>query len=303
MGAQLRVYRRRIRSVQATKKITKAMELIASARIVKAQNRLHASMPYLTQLVDAVSAAASHASDVSKHPLTAQAENQVRAAVLVITADRGLAGAYSSNSIKEAEALTRNLDAKGMKVVPYVVGRKGVSFYRFRNRVMGGEYVGFTDQPTYAHAKEIGEDLLKAFMTPTAAGGVDEIHVVYTNFINMASQETKVRRILPLEVVDEVMDKSDDGGKNNPFPLYEFEPGPEEVLDALLPRYVEQMVYLSLLTSAASEHAARRRAMKSATDNAEELIRSLTRAANAARQAEITQEISEIVGGADALSA
>jgi F-type H+-transporting ATPase subunit gamma len=302
MGAQLRVYRRRIKSVQATKKITKAMELIASARIVKAQNRLQASMPYLTQLVDAVSAAASHASDVSKHPLTAKAETQVRAAVLVITADRGLAGAYSSNAIKEAEALTRNLTEKGMKVVPYVVGRKGVSFYRFRNRPMGGEYVGFTDQPTYAHAKEIGEDLLTAFMTPSAEGGVDEIHVVYTNFINMGSQETRVRRILPLEVVEEVVDSSDSGSKN-PFPLYEFEPGPEEVLDALLPRYVEQMVYLSLLTSAASEHAARRRAMKSATDNAEELIRSLTRAANAARQAEITQEISEIVGGADALSA
>ncbi len=302
MGAQLRVYRRRIKSVQATKKITKAMELIASARIVKAQNRLHSSMPYLTQLVDAVSAAASHASDVSKHPLTAKAENQVRAAILVITADRGLAGAYSSNAIKEAESLTRNLSEKGMSVVPYVVGRKGVSFYRFRNRPMGGEYVGFTDQPNYSHAKEIAEDLLTAFMTPSLEGGVDEIHVVYTNFVNMASQTTRVRRILPLEVVDEVVD-SVDTGNANPFPLYEFEPGPEEVLDALLPRYVEQMVYLSLLTSAASEHAARRRAMKSATDNAEELIRSLTRAANAARQAEITQEISEIVGGADALSA
>jgi F-type H+-transporting ATPase subunit gamma len=302
MGAQLRVYRRRIKSVQATKKITKAMELIASARIVKAQNRLHSSMPYLTQLVDAVSAAASHASDVSKHPLTAKAENQVRAAVLVITADRGLAGAYSSNAIKEAESLTRNLSEKGMSVVPYVVGRKGVSFYRFRNRPMGGEYVGFTDQPNYSHAKEIAADLLTAFMTPSLEGGVDEIHVVYTNFVNMASQTTRVRRILPLEVVDEVVD-SVDTGNANPFPLYEFEPGPEEVLDALLPRYVEQMVYLSLLTSAASEHAARRRAMKSATDNAEELIRSLTRAANAARQAEITQEISEIVGGADALSA
>lgn len=302
MGAQLRVYRRRIKSVQATKKITKAMELIASARIVKAQNRLHSSMPYLTQLVDAVSAAASHASDVSKHPLTAKAENQVRAAILVITADRGLAGAYSSNAIKEAESLTRNLSEKGMSVVPYVVGRKGVSFYRFRNRPMGGEYVGFTDQPNYSHAKEIAEDLLTAFMTPSPEGGVDEIHVVYTNFVNMASQTTRVRRILPLEVVDEVVDSSE-AGNANPFPLYEFEPGPEEVLDALLPRYVEQMVYLSLLTSAASEHAARRRAMKSATDNAEELIRSLTRAANAARQAEITQEISEIVGGADALSA
>jgi F-type H+-transporting ATPase subunit gamma len=301
MGAQLRVFRRRIRSVQATKKITKAMELIASSRIVKAQQRLDASMPYLTQLVDAVSAAASHATDVSAHPLTARAEKQERAAILLITADRGLAGAYSTNAIKEGEALTRNLNEKGMRVTPYVVGRKGVSYYRFRGREMGGEYTGFTDQPTYADAKRIGEDLLAAFHgDEDGEGGVDEIHVVYTQFVNMGTQETRVRRILPLEVVDEVVDTTDEG---NPFPLYEFEPSPEAVLDALLPRYIEQMVYLSLLTSAASEHAARRRAMKSATDNAEELIRSLTRQANQARQAEITQEISEIVGGADALSA
>lgn len=299
MGAQLRVYRRRIRSVQATKKITKAMELIASSRIVRAQARLNASTPYLVHLTQAISAAASHAADVSKHPLTAQAEQQVRAAVLVITADRGLAGAYSSNAIKEAESLSRTLREKGMEVVPYVVGRKGVSYYRFRDRVMGGEYTGFTDQPTYADAQRIGQDLLERFLQPTAEGGVDEIHVVYTHFLNMGSQEARVRRILPLEVVDEVVDTSESG---MPFPLYEFEPGPEAVLDALLPQYVNQTVWLSLLMSAASEHAARRRAMKSATDNADELIRSLTRQANAARQAEITQEISEIVGGADALA-
>jgi len=248
-----------------------------------------------------VSAAASHASDVSKHPLTAKAEKQERAAVLIITADRGLAGAYSTNAIKEGEALTRNLNEKGMKVLPFLVGRKGVSYYRFRGREMGGEYTGFTDQPTYADAKRIGEDLLAAFHgDENGDGGVDEIHVVYTHFVNMGTQETRVRRILPLEVVDEVVEPTETG---MPFPLYEFEPSPEGVLDALLPRYIEQMVYLSLLTSAASEHAARRRAMKSATDNAEELIRSLTRQANQARQAEITQEISEIVGGADALSA
>lgn len=299
MGAQLRVYRRRIKSVQATKKITKAMELIASSRIVRAQARLNASTPYLVHLTQAISAAASHAADVSKHPLTAQAEQQVRAAVLVITADRGLAGAYSSNAIKEAESLSRTLRDKGMEVVPYVVGRKGVSYYRFRDRVMGGEYTGFTDQPTYADAQRIGQDLLERFLQPTAEGGVDEIHVVYTHFLNMGSQEARVRRILPLEVVDEVVDTTENG---MPFPLYEFEPGPEAVLDALLPQYVNQTVWLSLLMSAASEHAARRRAMKSATDNADELIRSLTRQANAARQAEITQEISEIVGGADALA-
>ncbi|MCX6387937.1 MAG: F0F1 ATP synthase subunit gamma, partial [Solirubrobacterales bacterium] len=206
MGAQMRVYRRRIRSVQATKKITKAMELIASSRIVKAQQRLDASMPYLTQLIAAVSAAASHASDVSKHPLTARATNQTRAAVLVITADRGLAGAYSSNAIKETEALSRNLAEKQMSVLPYVVGRKGVAYYRFRNREMGGQYTGFTDKPTYSDAKLIGDDLLEAFLKPTEDGGVDEIHVVYTHFINMGAQETRVRRILPLEVVDEIVD-------------------------------------------------------------------------------------------------
>jgi len=300
MGAQLRVFRRRIRSVQATKKITKAMELIASSRIVKAQQRLDASLPYLTQLLDAISAAASHASDVAKHPLTSRADNQIRAAELVVTADRGLAGAYSSNAIKEAEALTRTLSEKDMEVVPYVVGRKGVSFYRFRNRPMGAEYVGFTDQPTYEDAQRIGADLLARFLQPTEEGGVDEIHLVYTHFINMAQQEARVRRVLPLEVVDEVVDTSD--ADSMPFPLYEFEPDAESVLDSLLPRYVDQAVYSALLMSAASEHAARRRAMKSATDNAEELIRSLTRQANQARQAEITQEISEIVGGADALT-
>jgi F-type H+-transporting ATPase subunit gamma len=276
------------------------MELIASSRIVKAQQRLDASLPYLTQLLDAISAAASHASDVAKHPLTSRADNQIRAAELVVTADRGLAGAYSSNAIKEAEALTRTLSEKDMEVVPYVVGRKGVSFYRFRNRPMGAEYVGFTDQPTYEDAQRIGADLLARFLQPTEEGGVDEIHLVYTHFINMAQQEARVRRVLPLEVVDEVVDTSD--ADSMPFPLYEFEPDAESVLDSLLPRYVDQAVYSALLMSAASEHAARRRAMKSATDNAEELIRSLTRQANQARQAEITQEISEIVGGADALT-
>ena len=300
MGAQLRVYRRRIKSVQQTKKITKAMELIASSRIVKAQQRLNASLPYLANLNRAISAAATHAADVSKHPLTAQARLHERAAMLLVTADRGLAGAYSANAIREGEALTTTLREKGMEIVPYVVGRKGVAFYKFRDREMAGQYTGFTDQPTYADAKRIAADLLERFLLRTEEGGADEIHVVYTHFINMGSQEARVRRILPLEIVDEVVDTKAEGGM--PFPLYEFEPSPEAVLDALLPRYVEHAVYSALLMSAASEHAARRRAMKSATDNAEELIRTLTRQANQARQAEITQEISEIVGGADALA-
>lgn len=300
MGAQLRVYRRRIRSVQATKKITKAMELIASSRIMKAQQRLDASLPYLTQLLAALSAAASHASDIGQHPLLSRNPDPKRAAILLITADRGLAGAYSANAIREAESLTRNLTEKGMEVVPYVVGRKGVNYYRFRGRAMAGEFTGFTDQPTYSDAKHISDGLLEAYMTPADEGGVDEIHVVYTHFVSMLTQQPRVRRVLPLEVVDEVVGGED---RDQPFPLYEFEPSAEAVLDSLLPRYVEQSVYLALLMSAASEHAARRRAMKSASDNAQDLIHTLTRQANQARQAEITQEISEIVGGADALSA
>ena len=300
MGAQQRVFRRRIKSVQATKKITKAMELIASSRIVKAQQRLDASTPYLIQLTQAVSAAASHASDIGNHPLVRAPEVRDRAAVLVVTADRGLAGAYSANAIREAAGLTRLLNEQGLDVTPFVVGRKGVAWYRFRGITMGGQYTGFTDQPTYADARAIGDDLLQAFLTPESEGGIDEIHVVYTHFVNMAVQQVRVRRILPLEIVDEVVEAK--SGESLPFPLYEFEPGADTVLDALLPRYIDHAVYTALLMSAASEHAARRRAMKSATDNAEDLIRSLTRRANAARQAEITQEISEIVGGADALA-
>ena len=299
MGAQQRVFRRRIRSVKSTKKITKAMELIASSRIVKAQARLTASLPYLTQLYAAISAAATGAADVRKHPLMANAEVRTRAAVLIVTADRGLAGAYSANAIREGEALATNLREKGMTIVPYVIGRKGVAYYRFRDRVMAGEYVGFTDQPTYADAQNVGQDLLEAFLTPAEEGGVDEIHIVYTHFASMMTQEARIRRLLPLEVVDEVVEVVPG---QSPPPLYEFEPDAEAVLDGLLPRYINHSVYTALLESAASEHAARRRAMKSATDNAEDMIKTLTRQANQARQGEITQEISEIVGGADALS-
>ena len=300
MGAQLRVYRRRIKSVQATKKITKAMELIASSRIVKAQQRVDAALPYTRELTRAISAAASHTG--GGHPLTETNQRlQERAAVLLITADRGLAGAYSSAAIKEAEQLTSLIHQRGMTVVPFVVGRKGVAYYRFRGREVAESWTGFTDQPTYAHAKEIAAALLESFLTRTEDGGTDEIHVVYTQFESMVTQSTTVSRILPLEVVETTKEEATAAGQI--FPLYEFEPSGAAVLDALLPKYVENLVFTALLLSAASEHAARRRAMKSATDNAEELIKTLSRQANQARQAEITQEISEIVGGADALSA
>jgi F-type H+-transporting ATPase subunit gamma len=295
MGAQLRVYRRRIRATQSIQKITKAMELIAASRIIKAQQRVAASTPYAQEITRAVSAVASQ-SNVD-HPLTTEKENRTRAAMLLITADRGLAGAYSTNAIKEGEQLATLLRSDGKEVVPYLVGRKGVGFYRFRNREIAAEWTGFSDNPEYAHAKEIGERLIEAFNTPTEDGGVDEIHIVYTEFMTMMTQRPVVRRLLPLEV--EEVEEEPPGGA---FPLYEFEPSAEGVLDALLPRYIESRIYNALLQAAAAEHASRRRAMKAATDNAEEFIRTLTRLANAARQAEITQEISEIVGGANALA-
>jgi F-type H+-transporting ATPase subunit gamma len=296
MGAELRVYRRRIRATQSIQKITKAMELIAASRIIKAQQRVAASTPYAQEITRAVSAVASQ-SNVD-HPLTTEKENRTRAAMLLITADRGLAGAYSTNAIKEGEQLATLLRSDGKEVVPYLVGRKGVGFYRFRNREIAAEWTGFSDNPEYAHAKEIGETLIEAFNTPTEDGGVDEIHIVYTEFMTMMTQRPVVRRLLPLEV--EEVEEEPPGGA---FPLYEFEPSAEGVLDALLPRYIESRIYNALLQAAAAEHASRRRAMKAATDNAEEFIRTLTRLANAARQAEITQEISEIVGGANALPA
>lgn len=296
MGAQLRVLRRRIRSVESTKKITRAQELIAASRIVKAQQRVAASTPYALELTRALSAAASNTT--VDHPLTTEAKQASRAAMLVITSDRGFAGAYSANAIRESEALAGLLRSDGKQVLPYLVGRKGVSWFRFRDREPVQEWTGLTENPTYADAKAIADTLIEAFLTPTEQGGLDEIHLVYTQFVSMMSQRPVARRILPLEV-EETTDEPEGG----PFPLYDFEPSAEQVLDALLPRYVESRVYTALLQAAASEHASRRRAMKSATDNAEELIGSLTREANQARQTEITQEISEIVGGADALAA
>jgi F-type H+-transporting ATPase subunit gamma len=298
MGAQLRVVRRRIRTVQATKKITKAMELIAASRIVKAQARLNSTRPYAMELRRALTAAASSATSLDKHPLLSSQRQQVRAALLVVTADRGLAGAYSANAIREAQALTSHLQDDGYEVVPYVVGRKGEAWFRFRGREVARSWTGISDQPTYADASSIADALLERFLMPTEEGGADQIHIVFTSFKNMVSQEVRVRRILPLEVVEE----RDEREAGQLRPLYEFEPSAEGVLDALLPRYVRTVVYTALLESAASEHAARRRAMKSATDNADDLIKTLTRKANQARQAEITQEISEIVGGSDALA-
>lgn len=293
MGAQLRVYRRRIGAVKSTKKITKAMELIAASRILKAQQRVAESTPYANAITETVTIVASSSS--TEHVLTTERENPGRVAVLVITSDRGLAGAYSSSALRTAEQLTVRLRDEGMEPVPYVVGRKGVAYYRFRNREMVESWTGFSEQPKYENAKEIADTLIEAFLAGSDEGGIDEIHLVFTEFVSSVVQRPKAVRLLPL-VVEETTD--DEG----PMPLYEFEPSPEGVLDALLPRYLESRVWNALLQSAAAESAARRRAMKSASDNADELIKDLVRAANAARQAEITQEIMEIVGGVEALS-
>jgi F-type H+-transporting ATPase subunit gamma len=300
MGAQLRVYKRRIKSVTATKKITKAMEMIAASRIVKAQRQVAASTPYADELTRAVKAVAT--GSTTKHPLTTEAESPTRAAVLLITSDRGLAGGYSSNAIKANERLVEQLTAEGKEVDTYVVGRKGVAYYSFRGRKIEKSWTGFTDSPSYADAKAVADPLIEAVTRETAEGGVDELHIVFTEFVSMMTQTPVQRRMLPLNIEETAGTQEAGKEKGEILPLYEFEPSAEDVLDALLPRYVESRIYNALLQSAASEHAARRRAMKSATDNAEELIKSLTRLANAARQADITQEISEIVGGASALA-
>jgi F-type H+-transporting ATPase subunit gamma len=298
MGAKLRVYKRRIRSVTATKKITKAMEMIAASRIVKAQRQVAASTPYASELTRAVTAVATGSN--TQHALTTEVDKPARAAVLLITSDRGLAGGYSSNAIKAAERLSERLKAEGKEVDSYIVGRKGVSYYAFREREVADSWTGFTDSPTYADAKAVAGPLIAAVQQDTAEGGVDELHIVFTEFVSMMTQTPVDNRLLPLSLDEKPEEETP--AKDEILPLFEFEPSAEDVLDALLPRYVESRIYNALLQAAASKHAATRRAMKSATDNAEELIKSLSRLANAARQAEITQEISEIVGGASALA-
>jgi F-type H+-transporting ATPase subunit gamma len=296
MGAQLRVYRQRIRSAQTTKKVTRAMELISASRIQKAQARMAASAPYSRAVTRAVSAVATF-SNVD-HVLTTEPESSTRAAVVLFTSDRGLNGAFSSGVLKQGEELAALLRREGKEVVYFLVGRKSVGYFSFRQREFEQSWVGGTDQPEFSTAKEIGDAVVAKFLQDTAEGGVDEIHVVFNRFVSLVTQEPQVVRLLPLEVVDGM----DEPAENEPLPLYEFEPDADAVLDALLPVYIESRIFNAMLQSAASEHAARQRAMKSASDNADSLIRDFTRLANNARQAEITQQIAEIVGGADALT-
>jgi F-type H+-transporting ATPase subunit gamma len=294
MALSVREYRARIKSTESMKKITRAMELIAASRIIKAQQRAQSAAPYARELTRAVSAVATY-SNVD-HPLTREPEEAKRAAVLIVTSDRGLAGAYSSSVLKEAERLAEKLRGEGKEIDTYIAGRKGEAYYKFRGRPVKRSWNGFSDQPSFEIAHEIGQTLIDAFLDED--GGVDEVHVVFTRFKSMLVQEPTDIRLLPLEVV-EGEEKPSNG---EVLPLYEFEPSPEAVLDGLLPQYVQSRIFFALLQAAASELAARQKAMKSATDNADELIKKYTRIANQARQAGITQEISEIVGGVNALA-
>ncbi|MBO4206366.1 F0F1 ATP synthase subunit gamma [Micromonospora echinofusca] len=304
MAAQVRVLRQRIRSAKSMKKITKAMELVATSRIAKAQARVQASLPYAQAITGVLTALASNAR--IDHPLLTPRERVRRAGVVVVTSDRGLAGGYSSNAIRTAESLIARLKADGKEPVLYVIGRKGVTFYRFRNRQIEANWTGFSEQPTFADARAVGETLIKAFTAGAddvdgGAGadgvlGIDELHIVYTEFHSLMTQTPVAKIIGPMQVEDRPKSEG-------LLPAYEFEPEAEALLDALLPRYINTRIYAALIESAASESASRRRAMKSATDNAEEMIEKYTREMNSARQAGITQEISEIVGGANALAA
>jgi F-type H+-transporting ATPase subunit gamma len=297
VALSLREYRARIKSTESMKKITRAMELIAASRIVKAQQRAQQAAPYARELTKAVSALATYSS--VDHPLTTEPENPTRAAVLIITSDRGLAGAYSSSVLKEGERLAERLRSEGKSVVTFITGRKGEAYYKFRQRPVAQAWTGFSDQPKYDNAHDIGEALIAKFIADhDDEDGVHEVHLVYTQFKSMLVQEPHSVRLLPLEVVE----GSEKPAEDEVLPLYEFEPSAEAVLDELLPKYVQSRIFFALLQASASELAARQKAMKSATDNADELIKKYKRVANQARQAGITQEISEIVGGVNALA-
>jgi F-type H+-transporting ATPase subunit gamma len=320
VAAELRVYRRRIRSVESTKKITKAMELIAASRIARAQARMNNARPYAQEIRHALQQLGTDRT--LSHPMLTGVENPRRAGILVITSDRGLAGGYNANALRRANQLAEQLRGEGKELERYVIGRKGVGYYRFRGIELGGAWTGFSEQPNFADARDATETVVAA-LTATSEGeiadgeqegkaGIDELWVVYTRFVNSVSQTPAAVHVSPVKGTDDDdsdgigddgrddsdEEKSDDAGGGS----YEFEPEPARLIAALLPRYISSRIFSALLESAASESAARRRAMKSASDNATDLIKMYNRLANQARQAEITQEISEIVGGADALA-
>lgn len=292
-GGQERILRGRIKSVQATKKITRAMELIAASRIVKAQQRVVAAVPYsdmITEVVRDLSAAGAGSST----PLLAGRETIKNVCYVVLTADRGLCGGYNSGVMRATEGEIKQDALQGRQHTIIAIGRKAEGYFRFRGYNVGRSFTGFTDNPTYAIAKEVGEYVTGLY----EAGEVDRVELVYTRFVSAGNQEVVQRPLVPLDTAT----AEGGDGKNEAGRDYEFEPSPETILETLLPRYVEARVYAALLNAAASEHAFRQRAMKAATDNAEELIKNLSRIMNRARQDSITTEIMEIVGGAEAMS-
>jgi F-type H+-transporting ATPase subunit gamma len=307
MAAQVRDLKNRERSVRKTQKITKAQELIATSRIGKAQAAVRAAQPYSTLITDVLSSLAS--ASTLDHPLLNERPNAKRAGILLVTSDRGLCGGYNANAIKTAEELGALLRTQGKTPVMYIIGRKGVGYYTFRQRFIAASWTGFSEKPTFADAEQAANAVMAAFnagsdgTTATGEPGIDELHVVSTQFRSMISQVPHAFRLAPLEV--EYIDPSLTPTTSSATvqASYEYEPAPEQLLDAMLPRYVNTRIYAAMLDSAASESAARRQACKSATDNANEIIKRLNREANQARQAMITQELAEIVGGADSLAA
>jgi F-type H+-transporting ATPase subunit gamma len=290
-GGQERALKRRVKSIQSTKKITRAMELIAATRVVKAQQRAHAARPYAEQITEVIQHL-SQAGAGKEHPLLRQADSLDKVAFVVITSDRGLAGAYNTSVIRAAERDLQGAQNDGADYSLVLIGKKAASYFAFRNYRIDAAFTDMSDTPRYEDARRVAEVVIDAFVD----GDVDQVRLVYTRFLSAASQRVVVRRFMPLQAVEAV---EADGGLSAD---YEYEPSPGEIFDRLLPRYVEARLFAAMLDAAASEHAARQRAMKSATDNAEELETKLSRAMNRARQDAITSEIMEIVGGAEAMS-
>ena len=300
MAATLRELRGRIRSAGSIKKITKAQEMIATSRIGKAQARLKEARPYTVEITRVLTTLAQEAA--LDHPLLVEKPSPKRVGVLVVSSDRGLCGAYNSGAFRKAEELFARLREDGKTPVLYTVGRKAQGYFKFRNWDISESWTGFSERPSYENAAEVAETLVSTFLAGAGddeessdESGVDELHIVYTEFKSMMSQSVGAHRMAPM-VVEYIEDD------NEPHTLYSFEPDATTLFDALLPRYLTTRIYTALLESAASELASRQRAMKSASDNADDLIKSLTLEANRERQAQITQEISEIVGGANALA-
>lgn len=338
MAANLRVLRRRIRSTKNIAQITKAMEMVAASRISKAQARVEAARPYSDEFTHVLRTAAK--AGASDHPLLTPREEPKRAAIVVVTSDRGLCGGYNANVLRETERLIRQLSEQGKESTLYVIGGKGTAYFRFRNREMSGQFTGFSEVPDYANAAHAADHLTAAFLAggenevsvdwdddehpdtgadrkvmfrapQDAEGkpGVDEIHIVFTQFRSMLTQTAIALQVAPLDLEDDEEESQDSGSSSSSDSdgsdreaEYAFEPEPEVLFDSLLPKYVRARVFAAMLDAAASESAARQRAMKAATDNANDLVDNLVRESNQARQAQITQEISEIVGGSDALA-